>query len=140
MWLLNFLPNWVFYFVVIGSSIGLLVSQLIPIQFRTITQAALAALVVFGAFMIGASYNEEKWKQRVVEVEKKVAEAENKSAIETVKIVDRVVYKKQVVHDKAEEVVKYIDREIVKYDVKFAPGGVCEIPKEFVEALNKAAE
>jgi len=140
MWLLKFLPSWVFYFVVIGSSIGLLVSQLIPIQFRIITQAALAALVVFGAFMVGASYNEEKWKQRVVEVEKKVAEAENKSAIETIKIVDRVVYKKQVIHDKAEEVVKYIDREIVKYDVKFAPGGVCEIPKEFVEALNRAAE
>jgi hypothetical protein len=29
---------------------------------------------------------------------------------------------------------------VIKYDTKFAPGGVCEIPKEFIKAINDAAE
>ena len=37
-------------------------------------------------------------------------------------------------------VKQYIDREIVKYDTKFAPGGQCEIPKEFIDAHNQSAE
>jgi predicted nucleotidyltransferase len=59
---------------------------------------------------------------------------------ENVKIVEKIVTKTQVVKVKGEEVVKYIDREIVKYDVKFAQGGQCEIPKEFYKSLNDAAE
>ena len=38
------------------------------------------------------------------------------------------------------EVIKYVDREVVKYDTKFAPGGICEIPKEFFTAHDDAAK
>ena len=140
MWLLNFLPNWIFYALVFLGIIGLFVSQFIPVLYRLPAQVALAAFVVFGVYMSGAISNEQKWKERVAEVEQKVAEAEAKSAVETIKIVDRVVFKKQIIRQQGEEIVKYIDREVVKYDVKFAPGGQCEIPKEFVDAINKAAQ
>jgi hypothetical protein len=50
------------------------------------------------------------------------------------------VTKTQVVKDRGAEIIKYIDREIVKYDTKFLPGGECKIPKEFIESHNKAAE
>ena len=59
---------------------------------------------------------------------------------ENIKIVEKVVNKVQIVKTRGQDIVKYVDREIVKYDTKFAPGGVCEIPKEFVEAHNRAAE
>ena len=140
MWLLNFLPNWIFYALVFLGTIGLFVSQFIPVLYRLPAQVALAAFVVFGVYMSGAISNEQKWKERVAEVEQKVVEAEAKSAVETIKIVDRVIYKKQVINQQGQEVLKYIDREIVKYDVKFIPGGICEIPKEFIEVVNKAAE
>ena len=73
-------------------------------------------------------------------MEAKVAEAEAKSAKENVKIVERVVKRLEVVRVRGNDVIQYVDREIVKYDTKFAPGGVCEIPKEFIKALNDAAE
>lgn len=145
MWLLNFLPDWIFYFLIIFSIVGLVavefLSNVIPaFAYRLPVQAALAALLVYGVYMSGAISNEEKWKQRVEDVQKKLVEAENKSAIETVKVVEKVVYEKQIIKQKGDDVIKYIDKEVVKYDTKFLPGGPCEMPKEFIESINKAAE
>lgn len=140
MWLLNFLPNWIFYGIFFIGAGGLLLSKFIPQVYRAAVQLVLGVFLLYGAYMIGGIANEEVWQARVDEMEQKVAEAEVKSVEETVKIVTKVKYKTQIIHEKGEEVVKYIDREVVKYDVKFAPGGICEIPKEFIEVLNKAAE
>ena len=73
-------------------------------------------------------------------MEAKVAVAEVQSKEENIKIVERVVNKVQIVKTRGEDIVKYVDREVVKYDTKFAPGGICEIPKEFIKAHNDAAE
>ena len=89
--------------------------------------------------MVGAISNEEVWQARVKEMEAKVAEAEVQSAKENIKLVEKVVTKTQIVKQKGQDIVKYIDKEIVKYDTKFLPGGQCEIPKEFIEAHNRAA-
>ena len=140
MWLLNFLPNWIFYSISFISAGGLLLSKFIPQVYRATAQLVLGVFLFYGVYMIGGIANEEVWQARVDEMEQKVAAAEVKSVEETVKIVTKVKYKKQIIHEKGDEVIKYIDREIVKYDVKFAPGGICEIPKEFIEVLNKAAE
>lgn len=140
MWLLNFLPNWFFYSIAFISAGGLLLSKFIPQVYRATAQLVLGVFLFYGVYMIGGIANEEVWQARVDEMEQKVAAAEVKSVEETVKIVTKVKYKKQIIHEKSDEVIKYIDREIVKYDIKFAPGGICEIPKEFIEALNKAAE
>ena len=59
---------------------------------------------------------------------------------ENTKITTKVVTKTQIIRTRGEDIVKYVDREIVKYDEKFAKGGECEIPKEFIKALNDAAE
>ena len=90
--------------------------------------------------MAGAIHDNEQWEARVREMEEKVAAAEVQSKEENIKIVERVVNKVQIVKTRGEDIVKYVDREIVKYDTKFAPGGVCEIPKEFIKAHNDAAE
>lgn len=90
--------------------------------------------------MSGAMYNDQAWQAKVSEMQVKVAEAEAKAAQENVKIVEKVVTKTQIVRVQGEEVIKYIDREIVKYDDKFKQGGQCEIPKEFYRALNDAAQ
>lgn len=140
MWLLNFLPNWFFYSVAFISAGGLLLSRFVPQMYRATVQLVLGVFLLFGVYMIGGVANEEVWQARVDEMEQKVAEAEVKSSEENIKIVTKVKYKKQIIHEKGDEVVKYIDREIVKYDVNFAPGGICEIPKEFIEALNKATQ
>ena len=51
-----------------------------------------------------------------------------------------MVNKVQIVKTRGEDIIKYVDKEIIKYDTKFLPGEICEIPNEFVEAHNRAAE
>jgi len=140
MWLLSFLPDWVFYGIVIVSASGLLLSKFIPQIYRPVAQLSLGAFLLYGIYMVGGAVNEELWQSRVSEMEAKVAAAEVQSSEENIKIVTKIKYKKKIVYEKGADVIQYIDREIVKYDVKFAPGGMCEIPKEFIDALNKAAE
>ena len=109
-------------------------------QYRIPAQVLGIALLVMGVYWRGGYAIEMEWRERVAEVEARVAAAEAKSAEENVKIVTKVVTKTQVIRTRGETITKYIDREIVRYDEKFAKGGICEIPQEFIKAHNSAAE
>lgn len=141
MWILQWLPNWLFYVILLLGLIAFLVTYLlkfIPIPalyiYRTPIQIVSVIMIVFGVYMAGSIANNESWLAKVKEVEKKLAEAEAKGAQETIKIVEKVVVQKQVIKERGQDIVKYVDREVVKYDNR------CEIPPPFVEAHNKAAE
>jgi uncharacterized membrane protein len=145
MWILSWLPNWIFYGIFFAGLIGLLatyVMKFIPFVYvyRTPIQAASILAIAIGTYMSGAISNEEAWQARVKEMEAKVAAAEVQSVKENIKIVEKVVKKTEYITRRGQDIIQYVDREIVKYDTKFAPGGVCEIPKEFIKALNDAAE
>lgn len=145
MWILQWLPNWIFYGIFFAGLLGLLatyIMKFIPLVYvyRTPIQAVSVLLIVIGTYMSGAISNEESWQSRVKEMEAKVAEAEAKSQKVNVEVIEKVVKKTEYIKTRGQDIVKYIDKEIVKYDTKFLPGGQCEIPKEFIEAHNKAAE
>ena len=145
MWILQWLPNWIFYAIFFAGLLGLVatfVMKFIPLVYvyRTPIQAVSVVLIALGTYMAGAISNEEAWQARVKEMEAKVAAAAIESEQENVKIVEKVVKKTEYIKTRGEDIVKYIDKEIVKYDTKFLPGGQCEIPKEFIEAHNRAAE
>ena len=145
MWILQWLPNWIFYGIFFAGLLGLLatyVMKFIPFVYvyRKPIQAVSVVLIALGTYMSGAISNEEAWQARVKEMESKVEAAAVESAQENVKIVEKIVKKTEYIKTRGQDVVKYIDKEIVKYDTKFLPGGQCEIPKEFIEAHNRAAE
>ena len=148
MWLLHWLPNWIFYAFLIAGVVGLVVSyfvrflSFIPFVYvyKTPIQLGSIIAIAIGTFMVGAIHDNDAWEARVKEMQDKVAAAEVQSKEENVKIVQKVVTKTQVIRTRGEDIVKYVDREIVKYDEKFAKGGVCEIPQEFIKAHNDAAE
>ena len=145
MWILQWLPNWIFYGIFFAGLLGLLatyIMKFIPLiyVYRTPIQAVSVLLIALGTYMSGAISNEESWQSRVKEMEAKVAEAEAKSQKVNVEVIEKVVKKTEYIKTRGQDIVKYIDKEIVKYDTKFLPGGQCEIPKEFIEAHNKAAE
>jgi hypothetical protein len=149
MWILHFLPDAVILWtcnIVLLTGVLLTTAAFfiknIPVinQYRIPAQVLGIALLVVGVYWRGGYAIEMEWRERVAEVEAKVAAAEAQSAEENVKIVTKVVTKTQVIKTRGETITKYIDREIVKYDEKFAPGGQCEIPREFIKALNDAAE
>ena len=85
-------------------------------------------------------YSGKDLHEKIKELEAKVVAAEAKSAVVNTKIVEKIVTKQKIVKERGEDIIKYVDKEIIKYDVKFAPGGQCEIPKEFINIHNKAAE
>lgn len=145
MWILSFTPDWVFHSITLAGVIGIIAGFLLAFipfirTYKLPIQVISLVLLTFGIFMEGAILNEQAWKLKVAEVEKQLAEAEAKSQKENVKIVEKIVTKREYIKTRGRDVVKYIDREIVKYDTKFAPGGQCEIPKEFIKAINDAAQ
>jgi len=141
MWILQWLPFWIFYAILFVGIIGFASTYLlrfIPIpavyMYKTPIQLVSIVFIVIGVYMSGSIANEEAWLAKVKELEVKVAQAEAKSQQVNVKIVEKVVTKTQVVRERGNDIVRYVDREVVKYDSK------CEIPKEAVSAVNQAAE
>ena len=145
MWILSWLPNWIFYGIFFAGLLGLLatyVMKFIPFVYvyRTPIQAISILAIAIGTYMSGAIANEESWQAKVKEMEAKVAAAEIESQKENVKIVEKIVKKTEYITRKGQDIIQYVDREVVKYDTKFAPSGVCELPNEFIKAINNAAE
>jgi energy-coupling factor transporter transmembrane protein EcfT len=149
MWILHFLPDamilWICNIVLLAGvllTVTAFFIKRIPVinQYRLPAQILGIALLVVGVYWRGGYAIEQEWRERVAEVEARVAAAEAQSKEENVKIVTKVVTKTQIIRTRGETITKYIDREIVQYDTKFAPGGQCEIPREFIKALNDAAE
>ena len=145
MWLLNWLPNWIFYGIFFAGLLGLLatyVMKFIPFVYvyRTPIQAVSVLAIVIGTYMSGAISNEESWQTKVKEMEAKVAAAEIESQKENVKVVEKIVKKTEYITRRGQDIIQYVDREVTKYDERFRPGGQCELPKEFIKAINNAAE
>jgi hypothetical protein len=145
MWILQWLPDWIFYGVFFAGLLGLLatyIMKFIPFVYvyRTPIQAISILAIAIGTYMSGAISNEESWQAKVKEMEAKVAAAEIESQKENVKVVEKVVKKTEYITRRGQDIIQYVDREVVKYDTKFAPSGVCELPNEFIKAINNAAE
>jgi hypothetical protein len=103
-------------------------------MYKTPIQLVSIVLIGFATYMSGGIANEAKWNAKVTEVEAKVAAAEVESVKQNVKIVEKVVKKTEYITRKGNDVIQYVDREIVKYDSS------CVIPKEFVKAHNDATD
>ena len=145
MWIISILPDWVFHVIFFAGMFGIIAGFLlgfVPVvkQYKLPIQIISILVFSFGMFMEGALSDSLAWQMRVKEVEAKLAKAEAESAKENTKIVTKIVTQKEYIKTRGKDINHYIDREIVKHDIKFAPGGVCEIPKEFIKAHNDAAQ
>jgi len=70
MWILQWLPNWIFYLIFLSGLLGLLatyIMEFIPFVqlYRTPIQAIAIIAIVIGTYMSGAISNEEAWQARV---------------------------------------------------------------------------
>ena len=132
MWILQFLPNWLFYAILLGGIFGLLINKYVPYRPQVIAGSVVATVI--GLFMLGAIYDNNAWIARVKEMEAKVALAEEQAKEANDKIDNKVATEKIKIKEKQVVVKEYITREVAKYDNQ------CVIPKEFIEAHNKAAQ
>ena len=149
MWILHFLPDtlilW-FCNLLLLAGVVLTVAGFFAHQIPLVSQYQLPfrilgiALLVLGVYFRGGYSVETAWRERVAEVEAKLKIAQEQSTKENTRIETRVVNRTKLIRERGEEITKYVDREVVKYDTKFMPGGICEIPREFIKAHNDAAE
>lgn len=149
MWILHFLPDalilWatnILLLIGIGLTVAGFFVHRIPglYQYQLPFKILGVVLLAAGVYFRGGYGVEMAWRERVTEVEAKLKIAEEQSREENIRIETRYVDRVRVIKEKGQTVVQYVDREIVKYDTKFAPGGICEIPREFIKAHNDAAE
>lgn len=135
MWILKFLPNWIFSLMFFLGIAGYLVTKTIKIlpQAKLIQYASIG-LVFFSTYMSGAISDNDTWLKKVAELEKKVLVLEAEAAKVNTDIVRTLANKKEQRIDTKQQLIQYIDREVIKYDE------TCKIPKEVVDTLNKAAK
>lgn len=138
MWILNFLPYWIFYFLVIAGVTGLIASavlKFIPVvsTYRLPIQVVSGIALLVGVYYQGAIATQKEWEAKVKDLEAKlaIAEARSSQVNEVVKIEyrDKIKVVKDVqvvVQEKIREVTKILDQ-------------ACVVPPEAVDILNSAA-
>jgi len=138
MWIMNFLPAWVFHAILTLGILGLLASvvlKFIPFisTYRIPLQVGALLLTIAGVWYEGAISNQAAWEAKVAALELKVKAAEAEAARENVKIVEKIVIQTKKVKEKGDDIITYVDREVIKYD------NTCPIPVVVIKALNAAA-
>lgn len=148
MWLLHFLPDAFLAFVVNAVLIAGVVAtvltcfllkhliRLVPTLAPHIKIAQIASIVVLlsGVYFKGGYSSEMAWRERVAEMQARVAAAEEESKTANEKIEVKGKEKIKIIREKGLIIKQYVDREITKYD------NTCVIPNEVVRAHNAAAE
>lgn len=139
MWILSFLPDFVFHLITIAGVLGIIASfffGFIPFvnQYKLAIQAASIAALVFGIYFEGGIANEAKWEAKVQEVKLEMAKKETASAEASVKVVTKYVETVKVVKEKGDVIIK----EVPKYITKDADAK-CSIPNGFVLLHDSAS-
>ena len=134
MWILQWLPDWIFYAILVLGLIGSLITYLlkfIPIPqlfiYRNPIQIVSVLLIVFGVYMAGSIANNEAWEARVREVQAKLAEAEVKAAQETVRIVEKVVVQQKEITEEKIDKMGMTSEELSKAAENMMSDIVCSL-------------
>jgi hypothetical protein len=139
MWVLDFLPFWVFHLIVlvgIGGIITSMALKFIPFvsTYRMPIQIAAIAALVFGVYMEGGISNQEKWEAKVAEAKLEIAKKDAESANASVQIVTKYIDRVTVVKETGDAIIK----EIPKY-ISQADDAQCRVPNGFVLLHDSAS-
>lgn len=97
-------------------------------------QLVSAILLLAGVYFKGSYATEAEWRAKVKAAEEQVRIAEQQATEATAKVETKIVEKTKFIKQRAQVVVREVDREIVKYN------NTCVIPTKFIELHNQAAE
>lgn len=155
MWIFTWAPDWAIHAITIVGILGLIASFVLGFvpfikQYKLPLQVVAGIITALGIYLQGGLADNKEWLARVAEMEKKVAEAQVQSGKTNVVVQEKIVTKTQVVREKGQEIVKYLDRikevpvevqgperekivEVIKYVEN------CPVPQLLVDQLNNAA-
>ena len=144
MWVISFLPNWVFHLIlslgIIGTIAGFVLG-FIPFvkQYKLPIQLISLLLLSLGLYLEGGLADYKEWEAKVKELEAKMLIAEEKSKVKNIEIQEKVVTKTRIVREQAQKQIEYIDRVIKEKEEVKVFIEHCPIPKDIIDEHNKAA-
>jgi hypothetical protein len=145
MWIFEWLPDAVTHIIFLVGAVGVFagfVLTFIPFvkQYKLAIQISSLFIFALGVYLEGGLADNKEWQFKIKELEGKLAVAEEKSKTENVKIEEKIVTKTQIVKQKGQDIIQYIDREVVKNNdvIKYVEN--CPVPKEIIDAHNRAAK
>ena len=145
MWILTILPDAAIHIIfglgILGTIAGFVLGFIPFIKtYRLAIQVISLLVLVFGVYLEGGLADYKEWELKVAEMKVKVAEGEVKSANANVEIQEKIVEKTKIVREKGKDIIKYIDKEVVKKEevIKYIEN--CPVPKDIVDLHNQAAE
>lgn len=142
MWILSVLPSYSIHALLTVGIVGVIlgfVLGFIPFvsKYKIPIQIISVLVLTLALYLEGGLENDRIWQMKVKEVQAKVAVSETKAVEKTVEIQEKIVNKTKVIKQKGDDIIKYIDREIVKNEeiIKYIEN--CPVPKEIIEQHNK---
>ena len=133
MWLLSFLPTYVFHLLTL-IGVGGVIACLLPIPYKSIVQIISVIVLSFSLYMEGGISNQAEWEAKVAQVKLDMAVKEVKSAEVTTKIVTKYIKQIQVVKETGDVIIKQIPMYITKND-----DSMCAVPNGFVLLHDSAS-
>jgi hypothetical protein len=148
MWILHLLPDnfiaWIVSLILLAGTVVTIAGffvRFIPFvnAYRIPVQIAGILLLIVGVYFDGGYTTEMAWRERVAEVEAKLAVAEKRSAEVNTEIVTRVVTQTKLIKERGDDIIRYVDREVVRDQevIRFVEN--CPIPEIIINTHNAAA-
>lgn len=138
MFLLNFIPDFVFHVILLLGLVGIIASILIKyvpaFSIHSLPLRILGlVLLLIGVWYEGGISSRAEIKTKLEKLENELILAKKESNKVTKEIVTKVVVEKQVIKEKGKTIKEYIDREVTIYDE------TCPLPSSVIKAHNAAA-
>ena len=139
MWILKFLPDFVFHLIFIAGLLGLgasFVLKFIPFvtQYRVVIQVAASICIAVGLYMEGGISDNAAWEARVADLKLQVAKAEAQSADANQRLATKVADQKAAIAAVQADAHARIKQSAAAMDA------VCQVPANVVSILNDAAQ
>jgi len=145
MWILSILPDAAIHIIfglgILGTIAGFVLGFIPFVKtYQFAIQICSIVVLVFGVYLEGGLADYKEWELKVKEMEAKMAQAEAQSVNKNIEIQEKIVEKTKIIREKGRDVIKYIDKEVVKKEevIKYIEN--CPVPKEIIDLHNQATE
>jgi hypothetical protein len=148
MWILHLLPDafiaWIVNIILIAGTLTTVAGffvKFIPFvnTYKIPVQITGIVLLTIGVYLKGGYSTEMAWRERVREAEAKVAAAEKLSAETNTQVITKLVNNTKIIREKGQDIVSYIDREVVRNQEVIKYVEICPIPSIIIDTHNAAA-
>lgn len=147
MWLMSWLPDFILIWAInlilllgiAGTGVSVMFKSVIRyfpqlIPYRTALQVVSVIVLILGVYLRGGYAVESMWRERVAELEAKVAIAEAESKEANANVKEKIVERVKIVYD-----TKVVVQEKIR-DVQVTIDAQCKVHPKVIDILNEAAQ